>query len=53
MSEYQYTEHAAANYGAFVSERARWAQVLGVTGKRKQVKPVRASLLARLISIFN
>ena len=53
MSEYQYSEQAAAAYGAYVSERARWVQVLGVTGKRKQVQPVRVSLLARVISIFN
>ena len=53
MSEYQYTEQAAAAYGAYVSERARWAQVLGTTGKRKQRKPARVSLLAVIISIFN
>ena len=53
MRECQYSEHAAANYGAYVSERARWAQVLGVTGKRKRVKPARVSLLAWIISIFN
>ena len=53
MSEYQYSEQAAANYGAYVSERARWVQVLGTTGQRKQVKPVRVSLLAWIISIFN
>ena len=53
MSDFQYTEHAAAAYGAYVSERARWAQVLGTTGQRKQVKPVRVSLLAWIISIFN
>ena len=53
MGEYQYSEQAAAAYGAYVSERARWAQVLGVTGKRKQVEPVRVSLLTWIISIFN
>lgn len=53
MSEYQYSEQAAAAYGAYVSERARWVQVLGVAGKRKQVKPARVSLLVRIISIFN
>ena len=53
MSEYQYSEQAAAAYGAYVSERARWAQVLGTTGQRKQVKPARVSLLVLLISIFN
>ena len=53
MSDFQYTEQTAAAYGAYVSERARWAQVLGTTGKRKQVKPVRVSLLAGIISIFN
>ena len=53
MGEYQYREQAAAAYGAYVSERARWVQVLGTTGKRKQVKPVRVSLLAWIISIFN
>ena len=54
MSEYQYSEHAAAAYGAYVSERARWVQVLGTTGQRKQVKPARVSFLARVLSaIFN
>ena len=53
MSEYQYSEQAAAAYGAYANERARWVQVLGVTGKRKQAKPARVSLLARVISIFN
>ena len=53
MSEYQYSEQVASNYGAYVSERARWVQVLGTTGQRKQVKPVRVSLLAWIISIFN
>ena len=53
MSEYQYSEQAAAAYGAYVNERARWVQVLGTTGQRKQVKPVRVSLMARIISIFN
>ena len=53
MSDFQYSEQAAAAYGAYVSERARWAQVLGVTGKRKQAKPARVSLLVLIISIFN
>lgn len=52
MSEYQYTEQAAAAYGAYVSERARWAQVLGTAGKRKQAKPARVSFLARIVAIF-
>ena len=53
MSEYQYSEQSAAAYGAYVSERARWVQVLGTSGKRKQVQHSRVSLLARIISIFN
>ena len=53
MSEYQYSEQSAAAYGAYVNERARWVQVLGTTGKRKRVQPVRVSLLVRIISIFN
>ena len=54
MTDFQYTEHAAAAYGAYVNERARWVQVLGTTGQRKQVKPARVSLLARVLSaIFN
>ena len=53
MSEYQYSEQSAAAYGAYANERARGAQVLGTTGKRKQVKPVRVSLLVLIISIFN
>ena len=54
MSEYQYNEQAAAAYGTYVNERARWAQVLGTTGKRKQEKPARVSFLARVLSaIFN
>ncbi len=53
MTDFQYSEQAAAAYGAYANERARWAQVLGVTGKRKQVKPVRVSLLARIVVIFN
>ena len=53
MIEYQYSEQQAAAYGAYVSERARWAQVLGTTGPRKQAKPARVSLLVRIISIFN
>ena len=53
MSDFQYSEQAAAAYGAYVSERARWAQVLGTTGPRKHVKPARVSLMARIISIFN
>ena len=54
MSEFQYSEHAAAAYGAYVNERARLAHVLGSTGKRKQAKPVRVSLLARILAaIFN
>ena len=52
MSEYQYTEQAAAAYGAYTNERARWAQVLGTTGRRKQVKPGRVSLLSRIIALF-
>lgn len=53
MIEFQYSEQAAAAYGRFADERARWVQVLGTTGKRKRVKPARVSLLARIISIFN
>lgn len=53
MSEFQYTEQAAAAYGRFTDERARWAQVLGTTGQRKRVKPVKVSLLAWIFGIFN
>ena len=52
MTEYQYSEQAAAAYGAYVSERARWAQVLGTTGQRKQVKPARVSMLASIAALF-
>ena len=53
MSEHTANEEMQNAYGAYVSERARWVQVLGTTGKRKQVKPARVSLLAVIISIFN
>lgn len=53
MTDFQYSEQASDAYGAYVNERARWARVLGTTGKRKQAKPARVSLLARIISIFN
>lgn len=53
MGEHTANEELRNAYGAYVSERARWARVLGTTGKRKQVKPARVSLLAWIISIFN
>ena len=54
MSEHKANEELQNAYGTYVSERARWAQVLGTTGQRKQVKPVRVSLLTRVLSaIFN
>ena len=53
MSEHTANEELRSAYGRRADERARWAQVLGVTGKRKQAKPARVSLLARIISILN
>jgi hypothetical protein len=54
MSEYRANEELQNTYGAYVNERARWAQVLGTTGKRKQAKPARVSFLARIVAaIFN
>ena len=53
MSEHTANGELQNAYGAYVNERARWAQVLGTTGQRKQVKPARVSLLAWIISIFN
>lgn len=53
MGEYRANEELQNAYKRAAEERARWAQVLGVAGKRKQVKPARVSLLVRIISIFN
>ena len=53
MSEHTANEELQNTYMQAAVERARWAQVLGTTGKRKQAKPARVSLLAWIISIFN
>lgn len=54
MTERKANEELQNAYGRFSDERARWAQVLGTTGKRKQVKPARVSFLARIVAaIFN
>ena len=39
MSEHKANEDLAAAYGRYVDERARWAQVLGTTGARKNPSP--------------
>lgn len=39
MTDFEYLEQQAAAYGAYVDERARWAQVLGSTGARKSPAP--------------
>ena len=53
MSEHTANEELQNAYGRRADERARWAQVLGTTGRRKHAKPARVSLLALVISIFN
>ena len=53
MSEYRANEELQNTYMQAAVARARWVQVLGTTGQRKQAKPARVSLLARIISIFN
>ena len=54
MSEHTANEELQNAYGRRADERARWAQVLGTTGQRKQEKPARVSFLARVLSaIFN
>lgn len=39
MSEQQANEDLVAAYGRYVDERARWVQVLGTTGARKNPTP--------------
>lgn len=39
MSEHKANEDLVAAYGRYVDERARWAQVLGTTGARKNPSP--------------
>lgn len=39
MSEQQANEDLAAAYGRYTNERARWMQVLGSTGARKNPSP--------------
>ena len=39
MSEQQANEDLVAAYGRYVDERARWVQVLGTTGARKNTTP--------------
>lgn len=39
MSEQQANEDLVATYGRYADERARWAQVLGTTGARKNPAP--------------
>lgn len=51
MHDTEYTANAA--FQANVEERARWAQVLGTSGKRNQAKPARVSFLARIVALFN
>ena len=53
MSEYRANEELQNTYKRVAEDRARWVRVLGTTGKRKQSKPARVSLLARIAAIFN
>ena len=54
MTERKANEELQNTWARFAEERARWAKVLGPTGKREQAKPVRVSLLARILAaIFN
>lgn len=39
MSERKANEDLVAAYGRYVNERARWVQVLGSTGARKNPSP--------------
>lgn len=39
MSEHKANEDLAATYGRYADERARWAQVLGTAGTRKNTAP--------------
>lgn len=39
MSEHKANEDLVATYGRYADERARWVQVLGTTGARKNHAP--------------
>lgn len=39
MSEHKANEDLVAAYGRYANERARWVQVLGSTGARKNPSP--------------
>ena len=53
MSEHTANEELQNTYTQSAVERARWAHVLGTTGERRQAKPARVSLWARIVAIFN
>lgn len=52
MSESQANQALTAAYGRFADERARWAQVLGTTGKRKQAKPAHWSFISVVLAML-